>query len=804
MAGVAKAVLQLRHRRIAPLRHAAALNPRIDLEACGLAVPATAIDWPAPPDGPRRIGVSSFGAGGANAHVVMQEAPARDAPVTSVLHDLLVLSGADRETVERTAARLVDALDACADLSAALHTLRVGRRACAYRVAVTVAGPRDVRAALQSLAGGRLPDAAAVGSGPGGLARLLEETAAGAALVAERLAAGDVDALARLWCEGAEVDWDRLPWVAGLVPVALPATLFRRERYWLAATPATGIRPSDAAAPVHEVRFLEAGWFEEPAEVAGSAAGPWLLAGGPPALAAGAAQHLGGPASGWRRPDWNDLIDRLPAASGGDLVVLLERMAGADAAGEAHDLALAAIDGLSAVLARPGRVRRVLLATDAGAPAVEALTALALSAAQEGLDVRIRVVTIPEAATVAELSGLLAEERAAGAPGAGLVRRTGGRRLVRRLSTADAPAAGGPVIGPGCRVLMVGGLGAVGTALAREMTGVLGASVAVIGRRPRAAAVPPDLASLVYHQADVTDAAALRGAVDAVAAELGGIDVVLHLARVVDNAPLAVKDRSRAAAVLAVKTAGTRALEAALAGREIRAFVMFSSLAAWFWLAGGADYAAACAAQDALMAAPAPGPGRRLSIAWPQWAYDEELDAGRLSALRTAGFGTIDAARGIALLERALAGSAAAMAIVIGRSDVLDGLVDSPAADPLAGLSDEALQRYVDTLRALDAAADRPAPEDLAPEDPAPVDPETAIRAAVARHLKVDPARLAPSTVFADLGLDSIKALHVAETVAGALGVEVEPVLLVEHPTIATLAAALRERLSPPLREAGE
>ncbi len=368
-----------------------------------------------------------------------------------------------------------------------------------------------------------------------------------------------------------------------------------------------------------------------------------------------------------------------------------------------------------------------------------------------------------------------------------------------------------PVIGPGCRVLMVGGLGAVGTALAREMTGVLGARVAVIGRRPRAAAVPPDLASLVYHQADVTDAAALRGAVDAVAAALGGIDVVLHLARVVDNAPLTAKDRSRAAAVLAVKTAGTRALEAALAGREIRAFVTFSSLAAWFGLAGGADYAAACAAQDALMAAPGPGPGRRLSIAWPQWAYDEELDAGRVAALRTAGLGTIDAARGIALLERALAGSAAALAIVVGRPDVLDGLVERPVAtaDPLAELSDEALRHYVDTLRALDAAADRPArgdpaPGDPAAVDPAPVDPETAIRAALARHLKVDPARLAPATVFADLGLDSIKALHVAETVAGALGVEVEPVLLVEHPTIATLAAALRERLSPPLREAGE
>ncbi len=75
VAGLIKTALVLKHRQIPPHLHFHHPNPDIPFEELQLRVPTDLEDWPAT-DGPALAGINSFGFGGTNAHVVLQEAPA--------------------------------------------------------------------------------------------------------------------------------------------------------------------------------------------------------------------------------------------------------------------------------------------------------------------------------------------------------------------------------------------------------------------------------------------------------------------------------------------------------------------------------------------------------------------------------------------------------------------------------------------------------------------------------------------------------------------------------------------------------
>ncbi|KAJ5103216.1 hypothetical protein N7532_003745 [Penicillium argentinense] len=72
IAGVIKAVLMLENRTILPSRNFETLNPRIPLEEWKLKIPLTPEVWDSA--GPRRVSVNSFGYGGSNAHVILEDA----------------------------------------------------------------------------------------------------------------------------------------------------------------------------------------------------------------------------------------------------------------------------------------------------------------------------------------------------------------------------------------------------------------------------------------------------------------------------------------------------------------------------------------------------------------------------------------------------------------------------------------------------------------------------------------------------------------------------------------------------------
>ena len=76
IASLIKTCLQFKHRQIPPSLHSSELNPDLGIEGTRFRIPQKLENW-TPADGIMRAGISSFGAGGANAHVIVEQAPAQ-------------------------------------------------------------------------------------------------------------------------------------------------------------------------------------------------------------------------------------------------------------------------------------------------------------------------------------------------------------------------------------------------------------------------------------------------------------------------------------------------------------------------------------------------------------------------------------------------------------------------------------------------------------------------------------------------------------------------------------------------------
>ncbi|MFI5685501.1 SDR family NAD(P)-dependent oxidoreductase [Streptomyces sp. NPDC051636] len=249
IAGLTKAVLQVRRGTLLPTLHAEETNPAIDFDRSPFTVQRETAPWPRAHDGdgrplPRRAAVSSFGAGGTNAHVIVEEYVAGEpAPAGPEPAELIVLSARDEERLRAYAADLGRALAGpdAPRLADVAHTLRVGREPLAARLAFIAADLAD--------AAGKLT---AVGRGEGGqwlhrgrveqhppLAGLLTDGVGGDDFLAAQITAGADDLLGRLWVSGVTVDWDLLHRLrpAARRRVPLPTYPFERVRHWLDTTP---------------------------------------------------------------------------------------------------------------------------------------------------------------------------------------------------------------------------------------------------------------------------------------------------------------------------------------------------------------------------------------------------------------------------------------------------------------------------------------------------------------------------------------------------------------------------------------
>ncbi|NGO72995.1 beta-ketoacyl synthase N-terminal-like domain-containing protein, partial [Streptomyces boncukensis] len=239
MAQLAKVLLQLRHAEFAPTSAGDRPVPGLDGAGTPLRLVRARTPWPAEgpagQGGPRIAGISSFGAGGANAHALVAQAPdpGPRTPEPDGPH-LVVVSARRPEQLAEHARRLRDfvrSAGAGLPLGDVAYTLQTGREELAARLATAVRDLPELADRLDRFLAGDGEDAVVTA-----VARRTEPQQHAA--VPDRADPGALLELGRAWAQGAHVDWARLHSGRDRRVVSLPGYAFARQRCWLPAPPA--------------------------------------------------------------------------------------------------------------------------------------------------------------------------------------------------------------------------------------------------------------------------------------------------------------------------------------------------------------------------------------------------------------------------------------------------------------------------------------------------------------------------------------------------------------------------------------
>jgi len=153
-AGLIKAVLALDRGELPPSLHFERPNPALDLPGSPFYVVDRLTPWPRSPEGPRRAGVSAFGIGGTNAHVILEEAPLPAPSSPSRSAQLLVLSARTESALETATDNLARHLREHLEdqpeqpLADVAFTLQTGRKVFRHRRTVVAADVEEAAALL--------------------------------------------------------------------------------------------------------------------------------------------------------------------------------------------------------------------------------------------------------------------------------------------------------------------------------------------------------------------------------------------------------------------------------------------------------------------------------------------------------------------------------------------------------------------------------------------------------------------------------------------------------------------------------
>lgn len=273
IAGLIKLLLSMKHGVLPGILHFKEINPNISLKNTPFYIVEKNQEWKRFKDSdgndiPYRAGISSFGFGGANAHVIMEEyvEPSAAKCAANKAEAVIVPVSAKNAEVLRASVKRLNAFlkrhmeevqNNVFDLKDVAYTLQVGRAAMEERVAFVVEDIKELVEKLDAFIEGR---------------EIIENCWKGKVKKGKAIGALEktdkLEEIARHWSGGGTVYWEQLNSKHECRRINLPTYPFAKIRYWIpqaeAALDAKSISISDTAALERKVCFMQKHWELSP------------------------------------------------------------------------------------------------------------------------------------------------------------------------------------------------------------------------------------------------------------------------------------------------------------------------------------------------------------------------------------------------------------------------------------------------------------------------------------------------------------------------------------------------------------
>lgn len=254
VAGVCKVLLQMKHRQLVPSLHSTQLNEYIDFDNSPFYVQQSLEAWNAKDihgvNSPLRAGISSFGAGGANAHLIVEshELPAVESPARSSAH-VFPLSARNDKQLRAMVTRLRQHLEldfVQHDLNDIAFTLQNGRKSFEHRLVIIAENEKELISKLNLFLEGKQDADVLFGHAKNseGITSLLSRKEK-EQFIGLLSASRDPHKLAQLWIDGLLADCSGFPQTGGR-RTSLPTYPFADKRHWIRKRKATTEPPTSS------------------------------------------------------------------------------------------------------------------------------------------------------------------------------------------------------------------------------------------------------------------------------------------------------------------------------------------------------------------------------------------------------------------------------------------------------------------------------------------------------------------------------------------------------------------------------
>lgn len=245
IAGIIKIILQMKHKELVPTLHCEITNPNIDFKNSPLYPQLSLSSWEKPKyieagelvQFPRRAGISGFGSGGSNAHVILEEyeEPKRVSIEKARHASIFVLSAKNKIQLEKYCEKFIEFLKHKeeADIEGFLEDLcftsQVGRETMEVRIAMVIYSLTELKEKFLQYLSGEM-----IGLHFGIVKKIsLEERVYLNNLADVAVKENDAEQIANLFVLGAEIKWKELEGNRFAKRISMPVYPFANKSYWL-------------------------------------------------------------------------------------------------------------------------------------------------------------------------------------------------------------------------------------------------------------------------------------------------------------------------------------------------------------------------------------------------------------------------------------------------------------------------------------------------------------------------------------------------------------------------------------------